>query len=278
MTPPSILEPATEHPAEARGNAARLSTFRRVERLSDAFLRGVAERALDFLLPPHCVGCDTRVLRQGSLCPDCFSAITFIGEPFCDQCGLAFSSRDQTAGTCAGCVRSRPAFRRARAPFEYGEGIKRLILPFKHGDRPILAKAFAPHMARAGSALLAGGPMLVPVPLHRLRLFERRYNQAALLARAVADIAGCQTGLDVLRRMRATPSLDDRSAAERAELLEGAFAVRPRWRESLAGRDVVLIDDVMTSGATANACARVLIATGAANVDVLVAARVPIER
>ena len=257
MTPPSISGPATDSPL-------------------GAFLRRSAERALDLLLPPHCVACDQRVLRQRELCGDCFSAITFIAEPFCDRCGLPFDSRDQAGGTCQACLMAAPAFRRGRAPFLYGDGIKRLLLSFKHGDRPLLARALAPHMARAGAALLTAQPILVPVPLHRLRLTRRRYNQAALLAEALAELTPCQAGLDVLRRVRATPSLDDRSAAERRLILDDAFVVHPRQHGLIAGKNVVLIDDVMTSGATADACARALTQAGATQVDVLVVARVPI--
>lgn len=136
----------------------------------------------------------------------------------------------------------------------------------------------APHMARAGAALLRQADLLVPVPLHRHRLSQRRYNQAALLAAAIARIAGVPAALDALIRQRATASLDTKSAVERAETVRDAFALRPARAGLLAGRSVVLVDDVMTSGATANACAAALLAGGARSVDVLVAARVPDPR
>ncbi len=136
----------------------------------------------------------------------------------------------------------------------------------------------APHMARAGAALLRDADVLVPVPLHRRRLFERRYNQAALLAKAVGRLAGPPCLPDLLIRQRATQSLGEMTAAERAAEVADAFAVRPRLAADLAGRRVLLVDDVLTSGATANACAAALFAAGAAAVDVLVAARVPDPR
>jgi len=136
----------------------------------------------------------------------------------------------------------------------------------------------APHLLRAGEPLLRRADLLVPVPLHRRRLFRRRYNQAALLAVALSNLTGVPTARDLLVRHRATVSLGDKSAAERAEEVAGAFALRPGRREQLAGRSVVLVDDVMTSGATANACAAVLLEGGAHHVDVLVAARVPDPR
>jgi len=242
------------------------------------WLSALAERALDLVLPPRCVACEEKVLRQGMLCGACFGTMTFITAPFCDQCGLPFASDQQADPRCVSCSANPPGFRKSRAGFVYDDGVRRLLLPFKHGDRPTLARALAPHLARAGADLLADQPLLVPVPLHRLRLLRRRYNQAALLAQAVGRIMGCKVVPDMLRRVRATVPLDDRSPDERRAILAGAIAVRQRRRPVLVGRRVVLIDDVMTSGATANACAAALIDAGAVAVDVLVAARVPLAR
>lgn len=252
-----------------------------------ALLRGFsvgARRAgralLDLLLPPHCVACDQPVEAPGQLCADCFRETGFITEPFCVRCGVPFASAALGGpdSTCPGCRLGPPVFHRARAALRYDAQGRRLILPFKHADRTEIAGALAPHMARAGAALLRDADVLVPVPLHRVRLFRRRYNQAALLARAVGRIAGRRCLLDALLRRRATASLGEKSAAERAEEVAGAFAVRQSRARELAGKRVLLIDDVMTSGATANACAAVLLAGGAVSVDVLVAARVPDPR
>jgi predicted amidophosphoribosyltransferase len=149
-----------------------------------------------------------------------------------------------------------------------------LILPFKHADRPELAARLAPFLLRAGAVLLDRTELLVPVPLHRRRLFARRYNQAAVLALALGRRARRPVLVDALARLRPTAPLGGKSAAERAAALEGAFAVRPRRVAALAGRCVLLIDDVLTSGATANACTLALLAAGARQVDVLAAARV----
>jgi ComF family protein len=235
---------------------------------------------LDVLLPPHCVACDQLVDVQGRLCADCFRQTGFITEPFCARCGVPFGSAalGGADSLCPGCRRGPPVFHRARAALRYDAQGRRLILPLKHADRTEFAGALAPHMARAGAVLLREVDLLVPVPLHRLRLFLRRYNQAALLARAVGRIAGRRCLLDALLRRRSTASLDEKSAVERAAEVAGAFTVRPSRAHRLAGRRVLLIDDVMTSGATANACAAVLLAGGAVSVDVLVAARVPDPR
>lgn len=154
----------------------------------------------------------------------------------------------------------------------YDDQTRRILLPFKYGDRIEIARALAPHMARTGAALLAAADWLVPVPLHRGRLLSRRYNQSALLAQALSRISGRHAVLDGLRRTRATAFLARKSGQERKTEIAGAFAVRQSRQEQLADARVLLIDDVMTSGATADACARALLAAGVARVDVLVAA------
>jgi ComF family protein len=249
-------------------------------RLLSGGARQAGRALLDLLLPPNCVACDQPVDVPGQLCADCFRQIGFITEPYCERCGVPFASAalGGPERLCPGCRLGPPVFRRARAALRYDAPARRLILPFKHADRTEIAGALAPHMARAGAALLRDADLLVPVPLHRARLFRRRYNQAALLARAVGRIADRRCLLDALLRRRASAALGGKSAAERAAEVAGVFAVRPSRARQLAGRRVLLIDDVMTSGATANACAAALLACGAASVDVLVAARVPDPR
>ncbi|HUB12589.1 MAG TPA: ComF family protein [Acetobacteraceae bacterium] len=243
-------------------------------------LRQAASSALDLLLPSQCLCCEGRVERQGLLCGECFRSTAFVTEPYCNRCGVPFAAASQAfAGQlCPACHATPPVFAQARAALRYDAQGRRLVLPLKHADRPELAAMLAPHMLRAGDALLRRADLLVPVPLHRWRLFHRRYNQAALLAAAVGRLAGLTVQPDELVRRRPTVSLGDLSAAERAAVVHDAFAVRPGRQALLPGRSVVLIDDVMTSGATANACAAVLLAGGACRVDVLVAARVPDPR
>jgi ComF family protein len=235
---------------------------------------------LDFLLPPHCPTCDEQVPLQGTFCPTCFAKLNFITSPLCASCGLPFGSAAQggLAGLCLTCTAHPPQWHEARAALVYDDAARALILPFKNADRQELARVLAAQMARAGRTLLARAEILVPVPLHRWRLFQRGFNQAALLAHALAKGAGLPVSLDALRRTRRTPSLGPLSATERARTLQGALAVRPSRTARLQGRRVLLIDDVMTSGATANACAEILKHAGCAAVDVLVAARVPDPR
>jgi ComF family protein len=243
-------------------------------------LRWVGRSVLDFLVPPHCPCCDQEVSAPGLFCAACFARTGFATEPCCAVCGVMFGYAAQGGpdGVCPACRAAPPAFSRARAALRYDAQARRLILPFKHADRTEVAGVLAPHMARAGAALLREADLLVPVPLHRRRLFQRRYNQAALLARALTRASGVPSMPDALVRHRATPALGAKSAAERAATLDGAFAVRPRRAAALAGRRILLIDDVMTSGATANACAAALRAASVADVAVLVAARVPDPR
>ena len=248
-------------------------------RLAPGFSHAV-RATLDVLLPPHCLTCDRPVDAPGHFCAECFRGAAFITEPCCTHCGVPFSHAGQGGAErlCPGC-RAHPApWGQARAALRYDGHAKRVLLPFKHADRPELANALAPMMARAGAPLLRRAEVIVPVPLHRRRLFGRRYNQAALLARALARLSGVPAVPDLLRRTRPTVSLGDLGAQARTEAVAGAFAVRPARASRLAGRRVLLIDDVMTSGATANACALALLAAGAAAVDVLVAARVPDPR
>ena len=236
--------------------------------------------ALDLLLPPRCAACDNPVSVQGQLCAACFGGTNFVTAPLCSGCGVPFVSAEQGGpeGLCPGCRAHAPLFGQARAALRYDDQARRLILPLKHGDRVELAQILAPMMVRAGAALLVRSDVLVPVPLHRRRLFERKYNQAAVLAYAVGRLAGRAVAPDALVRTRRTAPLDEKSPEERAREVAGSIVVRPSRVGLVAGRTVLLVDDVMTSGATANACAAALLEAGALAVDVLVAARVPDPR
>jgi len=231
-------------------------------------------RLLDSILPPLCLGCGEIVETPGALCASCWPDFSFISAPHCACCGTPFAEDLGENALCVSCLGRRPRFRRARAALVYDARSRRLILPFKHGDRTDLARACGAWMARAGGDLLAEADLIVPVPLHWRRLFTRRYNQALLLARSVARQGEARLAPDLLRRSRWTGSQAGLVAKQRRSNVREAFDVHPRWRRALAGKTVLLVDDVLTTGATVEACARVLDRGGARHVDVLTLARV----
>jgi ComF family protein len=243
-----------------------------------AVLRRGARLVVDALLPPLCLGCHAIVDTPGSLCAPCWAKVSWLAPPLCSCCGLPFEF-DPGIGApddlrCAACLRDAPAFARARAVFRYDEASRNLILAFKHADRIHAAPAFGQWLARAGGELLQTADIVAPVPLHWLRLAWRRYNQAALIARAAADAAGRRCVPDLLVRQRRTPSQGELGRAERRRNVRRAFAVHPRYVATVAGTRILLVDDVFTTGATVEECARTLLAAGAAAVDVLTLARV----
>ncbi len=235
-------------------------------------LAAASTALLDALLPPRCLCCGAGVDRQGGLCPGCWTGLSFIAPPFCACCGLPFEYEAQAGSLCGACLAEPPAFGRARAVLVYDDGSRPLVLSFKHGDRLHAAGAYGGWLARAGKELLADADLVAPVPLHWGRLFRRRYNQAALLAQALSRQAGVPTMPDLLVRRRATPTQGGLDRLGRHRNVKGAFALRAG--QTVAGRRVVLVDDVLTTGATLAECARVLIRAGAARVDVLTLARV----
>lgn len=234
----------------------------------------LARLVIDALLPPLCLSCGAEVAEPGSLCPACWSSMVFLGDPSCSCCGLPFEIDPGDGVVCGACARQTPRYGRARAVLRYDDASKALILRLKHADRLEGVEAFARWMARAGQALLAEADLLAAVPLHRWRLLARRYNQAALLANAIGRLTKVAVEPGMLVRTRRTPSQGHLGHDARARNVAGAFTVAERLRPRLDGRRVVLVDDVMTSGATVDECARVLLRAGAASVDVLTLGRV----
>jgi ComF family protein len=236
--------------------------------------RAAARGLLDLLLPPRCLACGAVVAAEALLCAACWPRVAFLAPPFCACCGLPFAHEQGPGALCGGCAGRAPSFQRARAVFRYDEASRGLILAFKHGDRLDAVPAFARWLSAAGAELLAEAALLVPVPLHRRRLFQRRYNQAALLAQALGRSSGLPVATRLLLRRRNTPSQGHLNPAQRRRNVAGAFAVAPGAEARLAGLRVLLVDDVLTTGATLEAAARALIAAGAAQVDCLTLARV----
>lgn len=240
-----------------------------------ALARSALRQLLDFALPPRCPACGEIVGDPHSFCFDCWQSLTFLGEPCCTRCGLPFEYGGEAAAAveCARCLAEPPPFERLRAAVAYGETARKVALRLKYSGRPAvaatLARFMARHVERGGEEAL-----LVPVPLHRWRIWRRGYNQAALIAGELAAPSGIPVDPHVLRRVRATPSLRGLNRRERAEAVRGAFRIDRSARERLRGRRILLVDDVYTSGATASACARVLKRAGAASVEIYCWARV----
>jgi ComF family protein len=237
----------------------------------------LAWAAVDFVLPPRCLACGALIGGPRGLCATCWAGLNFIEGAFCARCGFPFSFGMTAGALCGACAAAPPAYRRARAALVYDDGSRGLILAFKHGDKLHGAGLFAAWMARAGAELLEGADLVVPVPLHWSRLFRRRYTPAALLATGVGRQGGLPVAPDLLTRRRRTPSQGGLNHNARHANVRGAFQVRPRDRATLRGARVLLVDDVMTTGATVEACARTLSRAGAAAVDVLCLARVARE-
>jgi ComF family protein len=250
-------------------------------------MRRAGTMLIDAVLPPQCLACAAIVDAPGRLCAACWGKLSWIAAPCCARCGVPFAF-DASAGapahaiTCAPCLADPPLFDRARAVFVYDDAAKGLILGFKHADRLHGAPAFGQWLARAAAELLDDADLIAPVPLHWVRLAWRRYNQAAVLAQALARAdarsrraaAGARLVPDLLRRLRRTPSQGHLSRRERARNVARAFLVPRHYMNKVKDARVLLVDDVLTTGATVGECARTLRAAGAARVDVVTLARV----
>jgi ComF family protein len=229
--------------------------------------------ALDLIFPPHALD-GAPAAQAGGLSAETWSRIHFLDGPVCDGCGAPFEYDQGRGARCAACMARPRAFAAARAACLYDEASREPILKLKHADRPDLAGLFALWIGRAARDLVAEADAVAPVPLHPLRLLRRRYNQAAEIARPLARREGLLYLPDALVRRRATQSQAGKSGSGRRRNVAAAFAVPERRRGLIEGRRILLIDDVMTTGATAEGCARALKSAGAARVDVAVVARV----
>ncbi len=234
-----------------------------------AALRGFWHGFVDWLTPPKCLFCGDDVSVGAGLCPACWQKLHFIDEPVCEALGLPFEYDQGEGALSPQAIADPPSWNRARAAVAFDESSRQLVYLLKYRDRQEAGLAMARMMLGPGRKLLQDCDVIVPVPLHSLRLWRRRFNQAAFLARALAERAGRPCALETLMRHKATRPQVGLTAQERAKNVRRAFAVDADRRATIDGKSVLLVDDVRTTGATAGACAEALKEAGARQVDVL---------
>ena len=237
-------------------------------RMIASALRICARWTLDFALPPRCAGCGLIVADTHSFCPECWKEVEFLGDGGCATCGIPLQATE--AETCAACLAMPPRIARTRAAVAYGELARGLAIRLKYGRKVAIARTMARYMA----PLVSTGEetILVPVPLHRTRLWGRGFNQSALVARELSRRLKIASAPMALRRVKRTPPLKGMSPLQRRKTVAGAFKVKDK--SAVAGKTVILVDDVLTTGSTAEACARTLQRAGAARVELVSWARV----
>lgn len=236
--------------------------------------KGFLRQMRDFLWPPRSLVSGARDAGGAPLSPEEFRSLAFITGPVCNRCGVPVATETPPETICAVCTARPPRWQRARAALIYDEYARRPVLDLKRAGRRDGLSLLAAWMGRAGEDLLAEAELIVPVPLHYSRLVMRGYNQSAWLAQALGRQAGVAVSVDALKRTRRTPSQAGLSGRARRRNVTGAFAVRRSWLKRVRGRHVLLVDDVLTSGATLSACTRALKRAGARQIDVIVLARV----
>ena len=237
-------------------------------------LRGAARALVDLVYPPACLHCGAAAAEPHTLCARCWGGMRFIERPFCERLGTPFAADLGQPLLSPAAIADPPVFARARAVALYDEAARALVHRLKYGDRLDLARGLGGMMARAGAELLAEADVIVPVPLHRWRLWGRRFNQAMALGAVISRRSGVACDPFLLARVKRTRQQVGLTRAQRRQNLQGAFRVPDEARGRLEGRRALLVDDVLTTGATANAASRALLRGGAAGVDVLTFARV----
>ncbi|MEO0619257.1 MAG: ComF family protein [Pseudomonadota bacterium] len=255
--------------------AAGTSQFaRRAVRLARDLASGAARQTADFLVPPVCISCRTPLTRHHALCPTCWIDVDFIRAPICDVLGTPLPFETGRTTVSAAALAAPPVYDRARSVAQHTEVMRNLIHDLKYGDRTDGVATFGKWLAIAAQDFANETDVIVPIPLNRWRLWSRRFNQAALLTHALARETGWTVDTRALDRIRRTRSQVGLTANQRRTNVSGAFRVAARAREMIRGSGVLLVDDVLTTGATLNAAARTLRAAGATRVNVVTLARV----
>lgn len=239
----------------------------------DRYILHPLRAVIDFVLPPRCIGTRDIVDAQGMVSPDFWRELHFITPPLCNACGLPFGFDMPGEALCGACLEHEPSFDRARAACAYNDASRKLVLAFKYGDNLHAINTLVPWMLRAGEGMIAACDIIAPVPLHGRRLRERKFNQSALLAAGIAKRSNKLCQLDLLTRTRHTPPQKGLNAKERNLNVKDAFAVKEKLLPMIKDKTILLVDDVYTTGATLNECAKILKDVGAAHVFVITIAR-----
>jgi ComF family protein len=236
---------------------------------------GLMTGLLHLVYPPQCVACDAMVATDFGLCGECWRNTPFIGGLVCDKCGTPLPGQDSGhAVHCDDCLAIARPWSKGRAAMLYKDCARDMVLKLKHADRQELARPAGGWMWRAAQPILQPGMLVAPVPLHWMRLLRRRYNQSALLSSQVARLSGLDHCPDLLQRRRNTQSQEGRNRDARFVNVADSLRVHPRRKNYAEGRHILLVDDVMTSGATLATAAEACLSVGAAEISVLMLCRV----
>lgn len=230
------------------------------------------QRLIEALYPPQCLLCETRLAEGIGLCPNCRRELDVLSGAQCDLCAEPLPGRAEADLKCDRCLHNPPPWRRGRSAFRYAGRGRDLVLALKWGDRTDIAIPAGHWMAQAAATIVTEDSLIIPVPLYWMRRVKRRYNQAALLGKAMAEVSGADFAAEALRRRYSTRLLDGLNREERSETL--AHAIETTDNPQVEGRACVVVDDVLTTGATLSACTKALQNAGAAQVDVVTLARV----
>lgn len=238
-----------------------------------AVIKPYIKKTLDAIYPPQCIACHAPVGVAGNLCASCWNDVNFIANPLCSCCGTPFELSAYGGAVCGECIAHPPLYKMARAVFCYDDASRRLITSFKYSDRIYTSDAFAKWMLRAGEEIMQDADFIISVPMHRLRLITRRYNQAALLANSMAKQSSLPVYHKILLRKKYTKPQASLTFKQRKLNVKGAFIINPKYMDRIINKNIIIVDDVMTTGATIDACIRPLLKAGAASVNVLTIAK-----
>ncbi len=234
-------------------------------------------KIFDLILPPRCILTGEIVDQQGVVSPEVWAELSFITAPQCYRCGFPFefdAGEAKEGNVCAACLKNPPVFDKARAALVYDDASRNIVLAYKHADHTQFVPSFMPWLTQAGKEFWERADYLIPVPLHRWRMWRRRFNQSALMVQALEKDMKIPSLLAGLKRVRATKTQGFLNAGERHKNVRNAFVLNKKYIDSIQNKHIILVDDVYTTGATVSECTKALLAGGASSVDILTLARV----